>query len=133
MAFPESAPVGAGGTEFVAAFIYASGAQLSAPVGGASGSSMGNVRSAVASLAHIGPRLRCDCAVTSALRGGILKHPGIPTVLKTQLLRPNWTGPNWRSAGSTPVSGTIFFLTYGPRVTTSEQPRRRSRKIPTKN
>jgi hypothetical protein len=27
--------------------------------------------------------LRCDCAVTSAVRGGVSDHPGIPAGLKT--------------------------------------------------
>ena len=39
---------------------------------------------------------------------GIPEHPGIPTALKTQLLRLNWTELNWRLAGSTPVSATMF-------------------------
>src|SRR5437868_5205860 len=38
----------------------------------------------------VGPRLRCDCAVTPAVRSGPLEHPGIPTTLKTQPLRRNW-------------------------------------------
>src|ERR1019366_842641 len=63
-------------------------------------------------------RPRCDCAVTSAVRGGILDHPRIPTVLKTQPLRPNWTELNWRTAGSTPVSATMFSQTYGLCATT---------------
>jgi hypothetical protein len=54
----------------------------------------------------LGTRLRCDRAVTSAVRGGVSDHPGIPTVLKRQPLRPNWTDLNWRTAGSTPVSAT---------------------------
>ena len=52
------------------------------------------------------PATRCDCAVTSALRGGVSAHLGITTVLKRQPLRPNWTELNWRLAGSTPVSAT---------------------------
>src|ERR1017187_2365068 len=79
----------------------------------ASGSPMGSFRSGAASPGQLGPRLRCDCAVTSAVRGGNSVHRGILTVLKTQLLRPNWTGLNWRSAGSTPVSATNSSITYG--------------------
>jgi hypothetical protein len=40
------------------------------------------------------PRVRCDCAVTSAVRGGGSRCRGIPTVLKPQRLRPNWTDLN---------------------------------------
>ena len=49
-----------------------------------------------------------DRVITSAIRGVVSQHPGIPTVLKTQLLRLNWTELNWRLAGSTPVSATMF-------------------------
>src|ERR1017187_8534755 len=70
-------------------------------------SSMVNFRRADASPAPLGTRLRCDCAVTSAVRGGVPEHLGIPTALKTQPLRPNWTGLNWQPSGSTPVSATI--------------------------
>ena len=58
----------------------------------------------------LGPRPRCDCAVTSAVRGGVLDHRGIPTGLKTQLLRPNWTEPNRQQSGSIPVSATMFSI-----------------------
>ena len=102
------------------AFIDVSGAQLNAPVGGASGCSMGNFRSAAASPAPAATEAarRCvggfflgaghDRVMTSAIRGGVSQHPGIPTALKTQLLRLNWTELNWRLAGSTPVSATMF-------------------------
>ena len=52
------------------------------------------------------PRLRCDCVVTSAVRGGLLEHPGIRTVLKPQPLELNWTGLNCQPSGSIPVSAT---------------------------
>jgi hypothetical protein len=44
--------------------------------------------------------------MTSALRGGVLDHPGIPTGLKPQRLRPNWTELNCQPSGSIPVSAT---------------------------
>lgn len=69
-----------------------------------------------ASPAPRGPRLRCDCAVTSAVRGGVSDHRGIPTGLRTQPLRPIWTGLNWQPSGSTPVSTTIFSTTYRHRA-----------------
>ncbi len=56
------------------------------------------------------PRLRCDCAVTSAVRRGISEHPGIPTGLKQQPLRRNWTGLNHQPPGSIPVSATMFSI-----------------------
>lgn len=59
-----------------------------------------------------GPRLRCDCAVTSAVRRGVSEHPGIPAALKTQPIRPNWTELNWQPSGSIPVSATILSITY---------------------
>src|SRR6266853_4295500 len=62
-----------------------------------------------ASPAPLGPRLRCDCAVTSAVHGGVSEHRGIPTGLKTQPLRPNWTELNWQPSGSIPVSATKYF------------------------
>src|ERR1017187_8443021 len=73
----------------------------------------GNLRrphrpSAAVSPAPLGPRLRCDCAVTSAVCGGVSDHRGIPTVLKTRLLRPNWTELDWQSSASIPVSATKF-------------------------
>src|SRR6266568_4261344 len=34
--------------------------------------------------APLGPRLRCDCAVTAAVHSRVSEHPGIPTRLKTQ-------------------------------------------------
>ena len=52
------------------------------------------------------PRLRCDCAVTSAVRGGVPEHRGIAGGLKTQPLRLNWTGLNCQLSGSIPVSAT---------------------------
>ena len=58
------------------------------------------------------PRPRCDCAVTSAVRGGVPEHPGIPTGLKTILPRPNWTDLNRQPACSIPVSATMFSITY---------------------
>ena len=58
---------------------------------------------------HSSPRLRCDHTVTSALRGGISEHPGIPTVLKRQPLRPNRTELNCLPSGSTAVSATQFL------------------------
>src|SRR5260221_10766245 len=60
----------------------------------------------------LGPRLRCDCAVTSAVRSGVSEHPGIPAALKTQPLRPNWSELNCQPSGSIPVSATIFSYTY---------------------
>jgi hypothetical protein len=57
--------------------------------------------------------LSCDCAVTSAVRGGVPEHPGIPTALKTQPLRPNWAGLNCQPSGSIPVSANLFSYTYG--------------------
>src|ERR1035441_9884079 len=69
-----------------------------------------------ASPAPRGPRLRCDCAVTSAVCGGVSDHRGIPTGLRTQPLRPIWTGLNWQPSGSTPVSATIFSITYRHRA-----------------
>src|ERR1039458_2512538 len=73
----------------------------------------GNLRrphrpSAAVSPARLGPRLRCDCAVTSAVCGGVSDHRGIPTLLKTQPLRPNWTGLSCQPSGSIPVSATKF-------------------------
>ena len=53
------------------------------------------------------PRPRCDCAVTSAVRGGVPEHPGIPIALKTQPLRPIWTHLNCQPSGSIPVSATM--------------------------
>jgi len=52
------------------------------------------------------PRMRCDRAVTSAVRGGVPERPGIPNVPKTQLLGPNWPELNWEPSGSNPVSAT---------------------------
>lgn len=60
----------------------------------------------------VSSRVRCDCAVTSAVREGVLDHRGIPPGLKTQILRPNWTRLNWQPSGSIPVSATIFSYTY---------------------
>jgi hypothetical protein len=53
---------------------------------------------------------RCDCAVTSAVRGSVSEQAGIPTVLKAQPLRPNWTELNRQPSGSIPVSATILLL-----------------------
>jgi len=53
-----------------------------------------------------GPRLRCDCAVTSAVRGGVSEQRGILSVLKPQLFRLNWTRLNCQPSGSIPVSAT---------------------------
>jgi hypothetical protein len=47
-----------------------------------------------------------DCAVTSAVHSGVSEHRGIPTGLKPQPLRSNWTGLNWQPSGSIPVSAT---------------------------
>ena len=57
--------------------------------------------------------LRCDRAVTSAVRGGVSDHRGIPTGLKPQPLRPNWIELNWQPSGSIPVSATNSSITYG--------------------
>jgi hypothetical protein len=54
--------------------------------------------------------------VTSAVCGGVSDHRGIPTGLRTQPLRPIWTGLNWQPSGSTPVSTTIFSTTYRHRA-----------------
>jgi hypothetical protein len=45
-----------------------------------------NPQSAASSPLPLGPPLRCDCAVTSEVRGGVLDQSGIPTGLKTQHL-----------------------------------------------
>jgi hypothetical protein len=45
---------------------------------------------------------------TSAIRSGVSDHPGTPRVLKTQLLRTNYTVLNWQPPGSIPVSATMF-------------------------
>ncbi len=47
--------------------------------------------------------------VTSAIRGGVSEHPGIPAELKTQPLRPNWIEMNRQPSGSAPVSATTFL------------------------
>ena len=94
----------------VTAFVDVSCELLSVPVGGRTRDSTGNFRRASVSPAPLPARPRCDCAVTSALRGGIPEHPGIPTILKRHPLRPNWTELNWRLAGSTPVSSYHLFL-----------------------
>jgi hypothetical protein len=69
----------------VAAFIDASGAQLSAPVGGAFGSSMGNFRSPRSRPRPQQPKPQVwaasflgaghDRVMTSAIRGGVSQHP----------------------------------------------------------
>jgi hypothetical protein len=74
------------------------------------------------------PRPRCDCAVTSAVRGGVSDHPGIPTGLKTQLLRPNWTELNRLPSGSIPVSATNSSTTYRECAVTRCDAQRTSRK-----
>jgi hypothetical protein len=74
------------------------------------------------------PRLRCDCAVTSEVRCGVSDPPGIPTGLKTQLLRPNWTELNWQPSGSIPVSATMFSYTYKLWETTGDHAQRPSEK-----
>jgi predicted nuclease of predicted toxin-antitoxin system len=51
--------------------------------------------------------------VTSVVRGGVPEHPGIPTALKTQPLRPIWTRLNWQPSGSIPVSATKSSRLYG--------------------
>jgi len=61
----------------------------------------------------LGARLRCDCAVTSAVHRGVSEHRGIPTVLKTRPVKPNWTELNWQPSGSIPVSATNSLYTYG--------------------
>ena len=50
---------------------------------------------------------------TTALRSVCSITFRIPTILKRQPLRPNWTELNWRTAGSTPVSATKESTTYG--------------------
>ena len=67
-----------------------------------------------------GRLLRClgppgtDRATTPAVRSGIPGHPGIPSVLKSQPLRLNWTELNRRSAGSTLVSDYRVFIDLQP-------------------
>src|SRR5260370_17952295 len=50
-----------------------------------------------------GQRLRCDCAVTSAVRGGVSGLPPILAPLKKQLPRPHWTLLNWQLSGAIPL------------------------------
>ena len=61
-----------------------------------------------------GRRLRCDRAVTSAVRGGVSGHRRIPTVPKTHPLRRNWAGLNRQPSGSIPVSATKFSTDLQP-------------------
>ncbi len=70
-----------------------------------------------------------DRVMTSALRGGVLDHPGIPTGLKPQPLRLNRTELNWQPVGSIPVSATNSSYIYGQRVTTSDDALRPRRKL----
>jgi len=62
---------------------------------------------AATSLTPLRARLRCDCAVTSAVRGRVSDHLGILARLKIQPLRLNRTGLNGQPSGSIPVSATI--------------------------
>ena len=97
---------------------------------GADSAGAPELQGACASGAGIG-RLDHDRTMTSAVRGGVWGHHlGIPTGLKTQPLRPNWAGPNWRLAGSNPISATASSSTYGRRATTSDKAGHSSRALP---
>src|SRR5262249_2156992 len=68
------------------AFIDVSGASLEGAVRVSSGGLFPGVAAARPPSAH---DMRHDRATTSAVRGGVSEHPGIPTALKRQPLRPN--------------------------------------------